>query len=444
MNNSVRSIQDKKLLNKGSETFGEVLQDQVGVLTTNDGVSSYTLGMKNLKSNNELSIDNLVITENSDGTISSQILRYKPSEKWMHNRNFKGLNWDNYSGEIMIYDGRGKLKAVGEFLNGDAIKETSNKEMSGRDDVMDCVVTDVSVAGLEQNGEFYPTDIIIDYHCSSGGGAGGGSDHGLPNGGGEFPHNAGGTHGGGGGSSANDRPTNSPQIPTVIDDRTLFDKINLDASVGPCVEDIINQLKRKDMQNLTIPDIGGFDGTQHLSQVILDLFDKSGDYNLTIKVGQLGTNSNGFELNGKTTPNTNGWNITIDSDLANKGTQLFIAKTAIHETMHAFIGYQLNNFNPLNSDMVADLNSLHQQFKNQNNSFNLTQHEFMSQYVEALAYSLAAWDNHSQSMDYYKMLSWGGLETSTAYQALNNKTNIQNAIQNERYGKSGAKGTKCP
>ena len=41
------------------------------------------------------------------------------------------------------------------------------------------------------------------------------------------------------------------------------------------------------------------------------------------------------------------------------------------------------------------------------------------------------------------MLSWGGLETSTTYQALSNKTEIQNAINNERYGRSNAKGKKC-
>jgi|TARA_B110000902_G_C14170627_1_gene536693 hypothetical protein len=67
----------------------------------------------------------------------------------------------------------------------------------------------------------------------------------------------------------------------------------------------------------------------------------------------------------------------------------------------------------------------------------------MSQYVEALSYSLAAYDFHNQTKEYYKMLSWGGLETSTTYQALSNKTEIQNAINNERYGRSNAKGKKC-
>jgi hypothetical protein len=73
----------------------------------------------------------------------------------------------------------------------------------------------------------------------------------------------------------------------------------------------------------------------------------------------------------------------------------------------------------------------------------LAHHEFFAQYNEAFAYSLAAWDGHKQDISYYKMLSWGGLEASTTYQALTNQSEIQQAIRNERYGYSGAKGTKC-
>ena len=111
--------------------------------------------------------------------------------------------------------------------------------------------------------------------------------------------------------------------------------------------------------------------------------------------------------------------------------------------MHTFINYsrKVNR----TSDLTTDLNALYQKYKNQGNfdgvANNLSQHEFISQYVEALASSLAAYDNHQQSKEYYTMLSWGGLETSPTYQALPNKNKIQTAINNERYGK--AKGKKC-
>ena len=77
------------------------------------------------------------------------------------------------------------------------------------------------------------------------------------------------------------------------------------------------------------------------------------------------------------------------------------------------------------------------------NSSNLTEHEFMGQYVEALAYSLSSYDNHQQPMDYYNALSWAGLESSSAYQALSNKTQIEKIIKNERLANNNAKSTKC-
>lgn len=76
---------------------------------------------------------------------------------------------------------------------------------------------------------------------------------------------------------------------------------------------------------------------------------------------------------------------------------------------------------------------------------NFAQHQFISEYVDAMAISLAVWDNYSKPMDYYKKLSWGGLETSSAYKALKEteKQAIQKTIQNERFNRSGALGQKC-
>lgn len=65
---------------------------------------------------------------------------------------------------------------------------------------------------------------------------------------------------------------------------------------------------------------------------------------------------------------------------------------------------------------------------------NMTEHEFMSQFVEVIAYSLAVYDNNRHPMDYYMAMSWAGLETSSLYQ---NKTQqekdaIQKIINYER------------
>jgi hypothetical protein len=112
--------------------------------------------------------------------------------------------------------------------------------------------------------------------------------------------------------------------------------------------------------------------------------------------------------------------------------------------MHAFTRRSINTNRT--SSLATDLNDLYYKYSRDNSTGtaeNLTHHQFMSQYVEALSSSLAAYDFHNQTKEYYKMLSWGGLETSPTYQALSNKTEIQNAINNERYGRSNAKGKKC-
>ncbi|NVK52242.1 MAG: hypothetical protein HWD85_04850 [Flavobacteriaceae bacterium] len=213
----------------------------------------------------------------------------------------------------------------------------------------------------------------------------------------------------------------------------------IDSLNNVCAENILKKLKEKGSDYSVVPKLTN---VNHLSQTILDLFSSSTTHNLTFRIDQLGF-SNGNRVNGRTEPVNNGWQITIDTDLVEKGTKLFIAKTMIHETMHAYINFNLKT--NATSDLVTDLNSIYQKFKSQNNSFSLTHHEFMGEYVDALASSLAIYDDNNHSLEYYKMLSWGGLETSSAYQALSSskKTEIQNAIINERDGKSNAKGEKC-
>ncbi|WP_164723481.1 hypothetical protein, partial [Tenacibaculum discolor] len=249
------------------------------------------------------------------------------------------------------------------------------------------------------NGTFEP---ISELWCTSEGGSNGEDD-------GESGYN----YGGGGTTSG-----------TTEDD--IIDNTN-----NPCVSAIIKALQEKDMKGALVPDL---EGMGHLSQTILDLFDHSQTYNLTFNIGQLNTLGSGVS------GNTNGFDITLDTDLVKDATKLFIAKTVIHESFHAYIHYVVRE-NP-GSTMTSVVKKYYQIY---NRDSNLSEHQFIGQYVEALAYSLSSYDNHQQPMDYYKALSWAGLESSNNYQNLSSadKTKIQNIIQNERLNKSGAKSTKC-
>ncbi len=220
------------------------------------------------------------------------------------------------------------------------------------------------------------------------------------------------------------------------------DHVHLENEINnPCISAILNKLQNKDMQRLTIPDIGGLDGTGHLAQGILNLFDKSGEYDITFKVAEAGSDSNGNPRNATTQSIGDGWGVTLDDDYVNKATKLSIARTIIHESVHAYIGYILKENRK--SDTVSNLQTIYQKYSAEDNAFNLTQHEFMSQFVEGLARSLSVWDYGRQSVDYYQQLSWAGLESSPTYKNLPNKNEIQNTIRNEATGSSGARGEEC-
>jgi hypothetical protein len=225
-----------------------------------------------------------------------------------------------------------------------------------------------------------------------------------------------------------------------LEDEKLEDNTN-----NPCVKKILEKLQQKDTQNLTVPDIGHLAGTGHLSQGILDLFDSSGNYNLVFKVDEAGYNS-GKPRTAKTLK-TDGkleWTITLDDDYVRNATQLSLARTIIHESVHAFIGAIVNTNKT--SDMTMSLQNLYFNYKANNPeklAQNLSQHEFTSQYVDAIAMSLSIWDNRRQSMDYYTKLSWAGLESSTAYKSQPNKDEIQKAISDEATNSANARSEGC-
>ena len=61
-----------------------------------------------------------------------------------------------------------------------------------------------------------------------------------------------------------------------------------------------NQTARRDFIRLTVPDIGGLQGTRHLSQTILALFDGSAEYDLIFRIAEAGRDDNGKPRNAST------------------------------------------------------------------------------------------------------------------------------------------------
>jgi len=132
----------KGLTGKGAEPFGEVIQEEVDVLETADGTTSYTLGMEKMADGPYM--DNRVVTEDVGGLLESHILRYRPSDGWLAGRASGRMGWEAFSGEIFIFDGEGNPKAAGKFDDGNVTGQATGTGMAGKSDEMDCTLTNVT------------------------------------------------------------------------------------------------------------------------------------------------------------------------------------------------------------------------------------------------------------------------------------------------------------
>jgi hypothetical protein len=447
VSHSVGAARGKGRTGKGGEPFGDVRQDRVDVMETDDGTTSYTLGMEKLAEGAYM--DRLVVTEDVDGRLSTHILRYRPSGDWLARRASGETGWEAYTGDIAIFDGEGDPKAAGHFNGGQVTAQATGKGTAGKSDEMDCTITDMTLAGLEQDGVFYVTDIIIEYECSGSGTNDGDDDPDLDNGGGEFPQDQGPQGGGGGG--------NGEQIPTIIDDELVLEDKIINNLSNPCAKSIFTELENGIFENdILKPEVQIVTNnifTLNFSETILKLFEDSTQTNYTILNGNVeGSNASTNPLNNTTT--------LSNAYLAN-ATQLSIARTMIHELLHAYINSTLKN-RPGFINMTLGMKMREYAKDRGIIEAGVFHHEFMAQYVDAMAYSLYEWDKQygtggNLGWDYYNSMAWGGLfqtdgsgsivsETDSFKELVpnsNDRQDIADIVFNEIKGKSDAKGTKC-
>lgn len=151
--------------------------------------------------------------------------------------------------------------------------------------------------------------------------------------------------------------------------------------------------------------------------------------------------------------------ITFNDQYLSEATKLSIARTILHESVHAWMIYQ---------GYCSPDGDFYEGFGNYLISKGLTNspsghHQFMSEYVDAIAYSLYQWNikwgNGDIPLSYMKDVAWGGLtgykdpdtnqyiRYDSFIQYSNNSSTvmdrIENVIYNERKSNSYAQGTSC-
>jgi len=201
----------------------------------------------------------------------------------------------------------------------------------------------------------------------------------------------------------------------------------------------------------------------NFSELILKLFDGSNSTNYTIQNGAT-TGSNASTVGATTTMN--------NSYLQN-ATKLSIARTMIHEQVHAYFNALYSNVIPLNSFSFQEKMDKYAKDNGFIVGTNRFHHEFMAQFVDAMAYSLYQWDKEYGSggnlgWNYYKSMAFGGLyykkrnsngnyildsngnpiivETDSFKALIPSQTDrnkIKNILLTEQDNTSNAKGTKC-
>lgn len=238
--------------------------------------------------------------------------------------------------------------------------------------------------------------------------------------------------------------TNPPKPREIIDNLT-----------NPCAKRILNQMRsdtgRINIANLMTPEIKR---KHNFSQMIIDLFEKSSQTHLTFTNGTTKNGANG---------STSGTTITLNNNYLQTATQLAIARTIIHEMVHAYLNVNLRRGTSDVKDQKFSemlINYFNTNYRGMNTG--RAHHEFMGQYIEAMAISLQQWDMRygtgtDLGFEYYKALSYGGLFQTDVNGAITTETNsfkelvpnakdrqdIANKILNEQNNSRNAKGAKC-
>ena len=193
-----------------------------------------------------------------------------------------------------------------------------------------------------------------------------------------------------------------------------FENINIDQSLkDTCAESIIIDFILKDFSN-------PFNNNPLINRTFDKLSSQPSDINIIYKAENIG--GNGTTLPAQLNSSTGKWDIVvkIDTDLISNGTQIAVAKTILHESIHAYLRY-LQKQNPTvfhtNSDFT-DLVAAFQVYSD--NSY--AQHVYMAGLIQEMGQQLSDYAINNLNYpdtgssypsgsisEFYEAISWSGI-----------------------------------
>lgn len=407
---------------------------------------------------NEVVIQNLMFIKNpNEERYDPIIARYYPKSE-IDVIAFKKMNYtkinEYWSGklELFTYD---EHHFIGfEFEEGQIINEISYSKISSGSKVKNFNNADVRCSTYvlpitncvsTSSGTYCSSnynDLVNVTYCTTGGS------------GGNYIYTYGGTEGYTGGTYVDPSGSGDEYLVPVIPAPETF---IINQFTNPCGSQIFKQLMKASIIKSSI-------GNLSQANAIIQLLQDANNVEFIVKNSDLTVGTAGKTTDTKRYINSTSDKLEIliefDNDYLESATRLSIARTMLHETIHAFLLYNffkdptgefkqgLNNF--ANSKGYTDLNDVH--------------HNFMPQYVDAIGYSLATWNqvygnSGNIPRSYFDDLAWGGLTFSQHNSTTNQYTwhdvfqelvpseteriRIQNIINNEAYDEYSAKGEPC-
>ena len=234
---------------------------------------------------------------------------------------------------------------------------------------------------------------------------------------------AGGDFGGGSGTGGNSNAT-------------IDDKIDID-NLDPCSKAILEAIQ---------------DG-KAIEDIVNQFAEENSDFNWTIETSNTSSEATTDWLNNT----SNNYITKIDPDFKNSATKIAIARTMVHEAIHAYIlsyidiakngdpELSFKTFPELWNDLVAKKYG----DPNTASGWNKYHHEEMARnYVSTISNAISIWDNNQNTDQYYKDLAWGGLLNAQIFQSTTDlsgadRTRIQNINIAEDTDSATAQGNPC-
>ncbi|PIB25390.1 hypothetical protein BFP77_00800 [Maribacter sp. 4U21] len=189
------------------------------------------------------------------------------------------------------------------------------------------------------------------------------------------------THDNGNTTYSSKKPENTRSRPKLL----LVDK---SVKKSPCLGQIFLQLGRVGYYNDPIkPEIylPSLRLTMNFSAAVQQLFNESTKYHNIVGVGELsGVTASTLRKYDRA---AKGYKLTttLSKSYLNNATKLSVARTLIHESVHAYLGYKMTS----NAEFSVLLNQYAQKNGYKENRIH---HEFMKQFVTGMAHSLYQWD----------------------------------------------------